>query len=137
MSKPKTNGTNGRKSNGQFAKGNPGGPGNPYARRTARLRATLLDAVGEDGLSEIVQELVSAAKGGDVQAAKLVLSYTLGKPGDAIHPDSLDIHEKELQRQMPTDSSSLMDDEMRARVDRLVAAAADYVKPVTRTLPSC
>ena len=76
MSKPKTNGTNGRKSNGQFAKGNPGGPGNPFARRIARLRATLLDAVGEDGLSEIVQELVSAAKGGDVQAAKLVLSYT-------------------------------------------------------------
>ena len=135
MKKPTTNGSNGRKSNGQFAKGNPGGPGNPFARRTARLRATLLDAVGEDGLSEIIQELVSAAKGGDVQAAKLVLSYTLGKPVDAIHPDSLDVHEQELQRQMPRNPSSLIDDETRARVDRLVAAA-DYVKPVTHTNPN-
>jgi len=135
MKKPTANGSNGRKPNGQFAKGNPGGPGNPFARRTARLRATLLDAVGEDGLSEIIQELVSAAKGGDVQAAKLVLSYTLGKPVDAIHPDSLDVHEQELQRQMPRDASSLIDDETRARVDRLVAAA-DYVKPVTHTNPN-
>ena len=135
MKKPTTNGSNGRKPNGQFAKGNPGGPGNPFARRTARLRATLLDAVGEEGLSEIVQELVSAAKGGDVQAAKLVLSYTLGKPVDAIHPDSLDVHEQELQRQMPRDSTSMIDDEMRARVERLVAAA-DYVKPVTHMNPN-
>ena len=41
-----TNGTSGRKPNGQYAKGNPGGPGNPYARHVARLRASLIEAVG-------------------------------------------------------------------------------------------
>jgi hypothetical protein len=128
MSSPSANGTNGRKSNGQFAKGNPGGPGNPYARRVARLRATLLDAVGEVGIAEIVQKLVSAAKGGDVQAAKLVLSYTLGKPVESIHPDALDMHEQELEVQMRCDPSSVViDDETRARIDMIVAAA-DFVK---------
>ncbi len=97
MSKPSTNGTSGRKSNGQFAKGNPGGPGNPYARRVARLRATLLDAVGENGLADIVQGMITAAKGGDVAAAKLLLSYLLGKPVESVEPDYVEIHERQLQ----------------------------------------
>ena len=97
MSKPSTNGTSGRTSNGQFAKGNPGGPGNPYARRVARLRATLLDAVGENGLADIVQGMVTAAKGGDVAAAKLLLSYLLGKPVESVEPDYVEIHERQLQ----------------------------------------
>ena len=97
MSKRSTNGTSGRTSNGQFAKGNPGGPGNPYARRVARLRATLLDAVGENGLADIVQGMVSAATGGDVAAAKLLLSYLLGKPVESVEPDYVEIHERQLQ----------------------------------------
>ncbi len=97
MSKPSTNGTSGRKSNGQFAKGNPGGPGNPYARRVARLRSALLDAVGENGLADIVQGMITAAKGGDVAAAKLLLSYLLGKPVESVEPDYVEIHERQLQ----------------------------------------
>lgn len=97
MTKQSTNGTNGRKPNGQFAKGNSGGPGNPYARRVARLRSTLLETVGEDGLADIVQGLVTAAKNGDVAAAKLLLSYLLGKPTDSIEPDFVEIHERQLQ----------------------------------------
>ena len=97
MSKRSSNGTSGRNSNGQFAKGNPGGPGNPYARRVARLRATLLDAVGENGLADIVQGMITAAKGGDVAAAKLLLSYLLGKPVESVEPDYVEIHEKQLR----------------------------------------
>ena len=97
MSKRSTNGTSGRTSTGQFAKGNPGGPGNPYARRVARLRATLLDAVGENGLADIVQGMITAAKGGDVAAAKLLLSYLLGKPVESVEPDYVEIHERQLQ----------------------------------------
>ena len=97
MSKPSTNGTSGRKSNGQFAEGNKCGTGNPYARRVARLRSALLDAVGESGLTDIVQGMVTAAKGGDVAAAKLLLSYLLGKPVESVEPDYVEIHERELQ----------------------------------------
>ena len=97
MSKPSTNGTSGRKSNGQFAEGNKCGTGNPYARRVARLRSTLLDAVGENGLADIVQGMITAAKGGDVAAAKLLLSYLLGKPVESVEPDYVEIHERQLQ----------------------------------------
>jgi hypothetical protein len=97
MSKPSTNGTNGRNSNGQFAEGNKCGTGNPYARRVARLRSAMLDAVGENGLADIVQGMVTAAKGGDVAAAKLLLSYLLGKPVESVEPDYVEIHERELQ----------------------------------------
>ena len=97
MTKPSTNGTSGRKSNGQFAEGNKCGTGNPYARRVARLRSALLDAVGENGLADIVQGMVTAAKGGDVAAAKLLLSYLLGKPADSVEPDYVEIHEKQLR----------------------------------------
>ena len=95
-SEPSTNCGNGRNANGQFAKGNPGGPGNPYARHVARLRASLIEAVGDDGLAEIVQGMVTAAKGGDVAAAKLLLSYLLGKPVESVEPDYVEIHEREL-----------------------------------------
>ena len=47
-------------------------PGNPFARQTAALRQALLDAV---------------------TAARLVLSYVLGKPGPAVNPDRLDADE--------------------------------------------
>ena len=97
MIEQSTNGTSGRKPNGQFAKGNPGGPGNPYARHVARLRASLIEAVGDDGLKDIVQGMVTAAKGGDVAAAKLLLSYLLGKPVESVEPDYVEIHEKQLR----------------------------------------
>jgi len=46
---PSPIGSNGRGSDGRFAKGNPGGPGNPFARQVAALRQNMLDAVtGED-----------------------------------------------------------------------------------------
>jgi hypothetical protein len=96
MKSPSTNGNNGRNTNGQFVKGNKHGTGNPYARRVARLRSTLLESVGEIGLSDIVQGMVTAAKGGDVAAAKLLLSYLLGKPVESVEPDYVEIHEREL-----------------------------------------
>ena len=49
---PSTNGRNGR---GQFAKGNPGGPGNPLARRTARLRSALLRTVTPDDIQRVAK----------------------------------------------------------------------------------
>ena len=90
---PSTNGSNGRDAAGRFAKGNAGGPGNPFARRVARLRASLLDAVSEEDLGEVVAGLMQAAKKGDVAAAKLLLSYVLGQPTPAVDPDRVDVHE--------------------------------------------
>ncbi len=45
QSAPSTNGDNGRDSCGRFAKGNDGGPGNPFARKAAALRAALFNKI--------------------------------------------------------------------------------------------
>ncbi|MFH1419154.1 MAG: hypothetical protein ABII12_12825, partial [Planctomycetota bacterium] len=62
---PSPNGDNGdRDARGCFAKGNPGGPGNPHARRVAEIRKLLLDAVTDQDVKEICDVLVRKAKEG-------------------------------------------------------------------------
>ncbi len=91
-----------RDSHGRFGKGNSGGPGNPFARQVAALRCALLSAVSEQDLDEVARELVRQAKEGNLAAAKLLLSYTLGKPAAApVDPDTLDLHEFGLYRALP------------------------------------
>ncbi len=42
---PSTNGSNGRDGSGRFAKGNKGGPGNPFARQVVMLRREFVIAI--------------------------------------------------------------------------------------------
>ena len=88
-----------RHSNGTFAAGNAGGPGNPYNRRVAALRSALLAAVSEEDLREIVVTLVQGAKRGDMAALKLLLAYTIGRPTDAPNPDRVDLEGAELEEE--------------------------------------
>ena len=66
-------------SDGKFATGNPGGPGNPHGGQVARLRSVMLAAVSEDDMRAVVLKLVELAKGGDLKAIDLLLTRTLGK----------------------------------------------------------
>jgi len=103
-SQPSTNGDNGRRTDGRFAPGNPGGPGNPYARRVAELRAALLGAVTAEDLAEMARALVVKAQAGDVPACKLLLSYLVGHPAapaPGVDPDRLAEHEAEVVRMRP------------------------------------
>ena len=86
---------------GRFTAGNPGGPGNPYARRVAAMRTQLLDAVDSDGIAEVARAMLAAAKAGDTAAARLVLSYAVGPPLPAADPDRLDANELEALRSRP------------------------------------
>lgn len=74
---------NGRDPKGRFAQGNPGGPGNPYARRVAELRQALIDAIGPADVKAIADALVAEAKCGNVPAIKEVFDRTLGRPVEA------------------------------------------------------
>lgn len=65
---------------GRFAPGNAGGPGNPLGGQVARLRAALITAVTAEQIAELARALLAQALDGDVGAAKLVLSYTIGRP---------------------------------------------------------
>src|SRR4051812_22089587 len=86
-------------SQGRFAAGNPGGPGNPFARQVAALRQAFLNEVTPEDLAAIARTLIELAKAGDKAALKLLLSYTLGKPGPAVDPDRLDADEWQKQKE--------------------------------------
>ncbi len=94
------------KSTGRFLPGNPGGPGNPFARKVARLRSALLEAVTETDVAAVGRKLVSLALEGDTAAAKLVLDYLLGGPAPAVNPDRVaddeaqDLLLREIQRKL-------------------------------------
>lgn len=70
-----------RGGDGRFRPGNRAARGHaaPYAAKAARLRRELFRRVGPKELASIVEALLVAAKGGDVGAARLVLTYTLGE----------------------------------------------------------
>jgi len=85
--------TDKREANGRFAKGNKGGPGNPFARQVAALRQTLLNRATPKDFEEVADELIKKAKSGDVAAIKLIFQYTLGKPAPSPDPDHLDVDE--------------------------------------------
>jgi len=82
MPTPSPNGSNGRDSAGKFLPGNGGGPGNPHAGRVAKLRSALMKAVSEKDVRDVAKALVTAAKDGDVQAAKLLFDRVIGKFAD-------------------------------------------------------
>src|SRR5207302_6058085 len=96
MSEPRPTGpaaqtpTNGHDAKGRWAKGNPGGPGNPFARQVAALRKVIINRLTEEDLLAITEALLAKAKEGSVGAAKLLLAYALGKPASAPDPDRLD-----------------------------------------------
>ncbi len=93
---------------GRFTANNKGGPGNPFARRTAALRQAMLDAVTPEDLQAIVRQLIQQAREGDVPAARLVFSYTLGKPDKAVDPDTLDQQEWQQFRQNAVPNQELL-----------------------------
>jgi hypothetical protein len=79
-----------RDAGGKFTKGNAGGPGNPHARACAKMLEIFRNAISEDEVLQICRMLFLKAVGGDVSAAKIILSYKIGKPLPAHHPDSID-----------------------------------------------
>jgi hypothetical protein len=80
----------GRDGNGRSARGNGGGPGNPFARRVAQLRKMLLGCLGDDDLEQVARKLIDLARDGDLAAIKLLFQYTLGNPDLMPDPDQLE-----------------------------------------------
>ena len=78
---PTTNGDKGeRGEDGRFLPGNAGGPGNPYARKVAALRGSVINAVTHEDIEAIINSQVEMAKQGDTVAAKFILERVLGRP---------------------------------------------------------
>lgn len=64
---------------GRFAPGCKGGPGGAGGR-VSKIRRAMLDAVDGKVLVAMVEKLVAKARAGNVEAARLVLLYTVGRP---------------------------------------------------------
>src|SRR5688572_23113644 len=90
----------GRDVHGRFTKANPGGPGNPFARKVAALRQALLDSVSEQDLKDMAEVLKGQARQGDKAAIKLILQYCVGKPAPPSDPDRMDADEWHRLQQM-------------------------------------
>jgi hypothetical protein len=74
----------------------------------AGLRRALLAAVTEEDMAVVARRLVAQAVEGDIAAARLLLSYTLGKPAAPVDPDTLDQQEWQLYRQRPVNGQDLL-----------------------------
>jgi hypothetical protein len=121
----------GRESNGRFAAGNRGGPGNPFARQTAAARKAIADAVTAEQLAAIAAVMVKKALEGDVAAAKLVFAYAAGRPGAAPDPDTLDAHELAVRRgnvAPPEDVKALFEQCPASLLCAIAAVAAPQVR---------
>jgi hypothetical protein len=73
-----------RAPDGRFAKGNKGGPGNPFTKKVNQLRSALLRASTPKDVKEVMAALLKEAKAGDVAAAKEWLDRTVGKAPQAV-----------------------------------------------------
>jgi len=62
----------------KFEKGHPGGPGRPRGSRN--IVNQRLDELAEAGADALVQKVLDAATGGDIAAARLVLSRIWSAP---------------------------------------------------------
>jgi len=81
---------------GRFAKGNAGGPGNPFGRQVAAFRAALTACITHKDVQEVVAALLAQAKKGNVAAARLILTYSVGKPASTVDSDQADVDECQL-----------------------------------------
>src|SRR5262249_14573538 len=99
--------------------GNAGGPGNPFARKVAALRAALIDAVTPQDITEIMYLVVFNAKAGSLEWTKFLFQYAVGKPRPAVNPDTLDLDELTL-----TQASAVPVEAMKEFVARIPPPAA-------------
>jgi hypothetical protein len=95
-------GDGGRDRAGRFARGNKLSLGNASSRKMAALRAAFLEDIDGPKLRQLAGKLYALALAGDLEAAKLVLAYAVGKPREAPDPDALDVMEWKLLTAGPT-----------------------------------
>ena len=94
---PTTNADKGeRGEDGRFLPGNAGGPGNPYARKVAALRGSLINAVSDKDIEAIMHSQVEKAKQGDTVAAKFIVARI-----EVMRAQSDEASQKEIMKPLP------------------------------------
>ncbi len=106
--------------------GNRGGPGNPFARHVAAMRAAICAAVPRERLMRIADKVAEMAENGNLAAARLIFRYCGGVPGPTPDPDTLDAQEMEGRRAatVTADDLDLIERKMPASALCVLAHAA-------------
>lgn len=73
-----------RLSNGKFAKGNKGGPGNPYMAKIDDYKKAMYASVSKKDIKNIIDSMIALAISGNVKAADFIFSYLGLKPKEQI-----------------------------------------------------
>jgi hypothetical protein len=89
----------GRDGRGRFTKGNPGGPGNPFARQMAKLRQHLLNSASPEEIDFVKAQLMELIAKQNPLAIRMYFEFIIGKAGPAVDPDRLDIDEWRLLKE--------------------------------------
>ena len=139
---------NDRDAGGKFTKGNAGGPGNPHARACAKMLEIFRNSFSEDEMLQIFRMLYVKAVSGDIGAAKIILSYKIGKPLPAPHPDSIDrdewdhyqsdaIREQEMKHVMTSLPTQAGNDIVRVSLPIMTASRMnDFASQLVDSLPT-
>lgn len=73
-----------RTKRGKFAKGNRGGPGNPFVKQQKEWQRRFYEAMTPEDFSEVMEQLKKAACNGEKWAVLEILTRCLGKPAEVI-----------------------------------------------------
>jgi hypothetical protein len=81
----------GRDSAGRFTRGNTVAKGrvHAFAKQAAALRQAFYAEVTPGDMRRVVRTLITEATAGNLQAARLLLLWVLGKPAEAVWPDAI------------------------------------------------
>jgi hypothetical protein len=71
------------------------------------LRKALAECISEEDVMDLGRSLYLAARNGDWVAAKLLLSYVIGKPAPPADPDTLEAHEWGVFKALPVNNEDV------------------------------
>lgn len=131
----------GRDRLGRFVPGNQAGKGraHPFARQAAALRRAFFEELTPADMRALVRTLVTEASGGNLQAARLVLLWVLGKPHDPIHPDVIQAAVEAAEgwpESLPDDQEASGETADRdARMDQAVRLLAQEIRRERQAMP--
>lgn len=120
----------GRNARGHFAKGNSGGPG----RRPSPWREIVKRSCDPEKLARIFAALAQEAEHGNVEAARLALSYAIGRPREASGCVPLDLPKITSTAQLPAMLAAIFEGLRTGTIDASEAAALVTVGERAATL---